>query len=288
MLKHVAIMPAHNEAGFIGRTLDSLLAQTLRPDLLVVVDDGSTDETAAIVHRYTTRHDWIRLVPGPRHSERRYKVVEVFNRGFDSVRDLQFTYVSKLDADLVFPPDYFERLLGVLDADEHIGAGGGVMDEVVHGERRMHRRQPANHVAGPLKTIRRSVFDEMGGFIPTLGWDVIDLVKIRALGYRTVSLPDLIVLHLRLMASATGVVRGNIRQGHGAYLIGSHPLFAVGRAVYRMFEPPYIVGGLALGYGYFRSWLARSPQIDDRELIRALRAEQLHRLFHMNRLPRRS
>jgi poly-beta-1,6-N-acetyl-D-glucosamine synthase len=267
-VKHVAIMPAHNEAEFIGRTLASLVAQTERPDLL-----------------FTGAHPWIRLIEGPRQATRRYRVVEVFNRGFDTVRHLPFTYISKIDADLVFPTDYFARLFAQLDADDTIGAGSGEMDEVVTSARRIHRRQPQNHVPGPLKTIRRSVFDEMGGFVPTLGWDVIDLVKIRALGYRTVSLPDLTVLHLRLMASATGVLRGNVRQGHGAYVIGTHPLFAVGRSVYRMFEPPYILGGVALGAGYFWSWIRRVPQINDQTAIRELRAEQMYRLFHLNRLP---
>jgi poly-beta-1,6-N-acetyl-D-glucosamine synthase len=120
-----------------------------------------------------------------------------------------------------------------------------------------------------------------------LGWDIIDLVKIRDLGYRTVCLPDLPVVHLRQTGAATGIIRGNVRMGHGAYVIGTHPLFALARSIYRMAEPPYVVGGLALGYGYFRSWLARAPRIDDASLIRALRSEQLHRLFHLNRLPKR-
>jgi glycosyltransferase involved in cell wall biosynthesis len=287
-MKHVIIMPAHNEAEFIGRTLDSLVAQTERPDRLIVVDDGSTDATAAIVRGFAAAHDWIRLVQGPKHETRRYKVVEVFNRGYDSVRSEDFTYVSKIDADLVFPPNYFQRLFAVMDADPGIGAGSGIMDEVASEKHRIRRRMPENHVPGPLKTIRKSVFDEMGGFVPTLGWDIIDLVKIRALGYRTINLPDLLVLHLRLMASATGVLRGNVRQGHGAYVIGTHPLFAIGRSAYRMFERPYVLAGLALGYGYFKSWFAGAPQIEDQALIRALRQEQMYRLFHLNRLPRRT
>jgi hypothetical protein len=52
-----------------------------------------------------------------------------------------------------------------------------------------------------------------------------------------------------------------------------------------MLEPPYLVGGLALGYGYFKSWLSRRPQIPDKELIGALRKEQMHRLLHRNKLP---
>jgi biofilm PGA synthesis N-glycosyltransferase PgaC len=214
-------------------------------------------------------------------------VVEVFNQGYARVRGERADYISKIDADLIFPSDYFERLFRVMDADPTIGAAGGVLEEVASNGRRHRLRMPDNHVPGPIKTIRKHVFEEMHGFVPMLGWDIIDLVKIRSLGYRTVCVPDLIVVHQRQTAAATGILRGNVRMGHGAYVIGTHPLFALGRAVYRMFEPPYVLAGLALGYGYFRSWFKGAEQMPDRGLIAALQAEQLHRLLHFNKLPRR-
>lgn len=284
-MKHIAIIPAHNEAKFIERTLASLLAQSLPPDRIVVVDDGSTDGTADIVGRLAAASGRISLVRGQTQGTRRYRVVEVFNAGYDQVRGEDFEYVSKLDADLVFPPDYFARLFRAMDADPEIGAAGGVLDEVTASGRRIRLRMPDNHVPGPIKTIRRSVFEQMGGFVPMLGWDIIDLVKIRALGFRTVSLPDLVVLHLRRTGSATGIVKGSARMGHGAYVIGTHPLFALGRSVYRMLEPPYVIGGLAFGFGYFRSWIRKAEQIPDRALIKRLRSEQLYRLRHFNKLP---
>jgi glycosyltransferase involved in cell wall biosynthesis len=284
-LKHVIIMPAHNEAEHIGTTLASLLAQTLPPDRIIVVDDGSSDGTAAIVREMARAHATIAIVEGPPTTERRYRVVEVFNRGYALIRNDPCAYVSKIDADLVFPPDYFRRLFEVMDADPGIGAAGGTLCDLIGGKP-TPIRIPETHVPGPLKTIRRSVFDAMGGFVPTLGWDIIDTVKIRMMGYRTLNLPELQVTHLRRHGSATGIVRGNIRMGHGAYVIGTHPLFALARSFYRMLEPPYVIGGLALGYGYFKSWSLRTPQIQDPALIAALRAEQLHRLLHRNKLPR--
>lgn len=287
-MKHIIVMPAHNETAYIGRTLQSLVTQTERPDRLVVVDDGSTDSTAEIVRGFMAAHDWITLVAGRGGGGRRYRVVEVFNLGYQHVRSEKFTYISKIDADLIFPPDYFERLFRAMDADETIGAAGGVLHEVAASGRQHRLRMPDNHVPGPIKTIRKSVFEQMQGFVPMLGWDIIDLVKIRSLGYRTVCLPDLAVLHLRQTAAATGILRGNVRMGHGAYVIGTHPLFALGRAVYRMFEPPYVLAGLALGYGYFKSWFKRAEQMPDRKLISALQSEQLYRLFHFNKLSRRA
>jgi biofilm PGA synthesis N-glycosyltransferase PgaC len=288
-MKHIIIMPAHNEAALIARTLQSIADQTERPDRLLVVDDGSTDATAAIVRQFMARHPWISLIGGQKSGGgRRYRVVEVFNQGYQQVRSERADYVSKIDADLIFPKDYFERLFRLMDADRTIGAAGGVLEEVTASGRRHRLRMPDNHVPGPVKTIRKEVFEEMGGFVPMLGWDIIDLVKIRSLGYRTVCLPELVVIHQRQTAAATGILRGNVRMGHGAYVIGTHPLFALGRAVYRMFEPPYVLAGLALGYGYFRSWFARAEQMPDRSLIAALQSEQLYRLVHFNKLPRRT
>jgi poly-beta-1,6-N-acetyl-D-glucosamine synthase len=287
-MKHIIIMPAHNEADLIGRTLQSIVDQTERPDRLIVVDDGSTDATAEIVRGFMKDNPWIEMIPGgQRGSGRRYRVVEVFNHGYERVRTERADYVSKIDADLIFPRDYFERLFGVMDADPTIGAAGGVLEEVAANGRHHRLRMPDNHVPGPVKTIRKHVFEEMQGFVPMLGWDIIDLVKIRSLGYQTVCIQDLVVIHQRQTAAATGILKGNVRMGHGAYVIGTHPLFALGRAVYRMFEPPYVLAGAALGYGYFRSWFKRAEQMPDPSLIRALQAEQLYRLVHFNKLPRR-
>ena len=51
-MQYVLITPAHNEAAFIEKTLDSMVAQTILPKRWVIVDDGSTDRTAEIVQDY--------------------------------------------------------------------------------------------------------------------------------------------------------------------------------------------------------------------------------------------
>jgi glycosyltransferase involved in cell wall biosynthesis len=61
----LVVSPCRNEADYMRATLDSMVAQTLRPALWVIVDDGSTDETPAILADYAARHDWIRVVRNP-------------------------------------------------------------------------------------------------------------------------------------------------------------------------------------------------------------------------------
>ena len=60
--KYVLITPARNEQAFITETLDSVVTQTVLPERWVIIDDGSTDQTAEIVESYAKRYPWIELV----------------------------------------------------------------------------------------------------------------------------------------------------------------------------------------------------------------------------------
>jgi biofilm PGA synthesis N-glycosyltransferase PgaC len=286
-MRHVVIIPARNEAAHIGATLQSILEQTAVPDRIYVVDDGSSDRTGPIVEEIARVEPRIRVLRSPDRGYRHMGpgVVEAFNSAYAQCRDEDFVYLSKIDADQILPPDYFEVLLAFLDSHPDFGAAGGVPCDQL-GRALRPWRIPATHVPGPLKTMRRRVFDEIGGFMPTLGWDVLDEVKMRMHGYQTGHLDELRVQHLRPHGSAEGALRGKAQWGQGAYAIGSHPVFVLARGFYRMWEPPYVIGGLALLWGYFKAAARRVPRIADADVVKALRREQLHRVLHLNRLPR--
>jgi poly-beta-1,6-N-acetyl-D-glucosamine synthase len=287
-MRHVVIIPARNEAAHIGATLRSILDQTEPPDCIYVVDDGSSDETSAIVSDLARCHPLVRLLRLPDRGHRRMGsgVVDAFRSAYEECKAEEFTYVSKIDADQILPPRHFEVLLGFLDEHPDYGAAGGVPYDQVGGKWRRWR-MPDSHVPGPLKTMRRAAYDAIGGFVPSLGWDILDEVKMRSLGYRTGHLEQLKVLHLRPHASAEGMLRGKAQWGEGAYVIGSHPLFVLARAFYRMWEPPYVIGGIAMLWGYCKAAAQRLPHVASPDLMETLRREQLHRLLHLNRLPSR-
>ena len=60
--RYVLISPCRNEADYMRQTLDTVVAQSLTPAKWVIVDDGSTDETAQILAEYAARFDWIEIV----------------------------------------------------------------------------------------------------------------------------------------------------------------------------------------------------------------------------------
>ena len=95
------------------RTLASVAAQTIPPALWVVVDDGSTDETPAILQEHLARLPYLRVVSRPDRGRRRVGpgVIEAFYAGLETVDLAAFAYVCKLDLDLELPPRYFELLI---------------------------------------------------------------------------------------------------------------------------------------------------------------------------------
>ena len=69
---YVLVTPARNEAAFIEKTIQSVVAQTIRPVRWAIVSDGSTDGTDEIVARYAKEHPWIELVQRPVRKERHF------------------------------------------------------------------------------------------------------------------------------------------------------------------------------------------------------------------------
>jgi glycosyltransferase involved in cell wall biosynthesis len=101
------------------RTLDSVARQTVPPALWVVVDDGSTDETPAILKEYAARLPYLRVV---RREDRGCRsvgpgVIEAFYAGLDTVAVGDFSYLCKLDLDLDLPPRYFELIMQRMEAE---------------------------------------------------------------------------------------------------------------------------------------------------------------------------
>lgn len=259
------------------RTLDSMVAQTVPPALWVIVDDGSTDETLDILAEYVERHDWIRVARAPDRGFRAVGpgVIDAFYVGLETVSET-FPYLCKLDLDLELPPRYFETLIERMEADPRLGSCSG-KPYVRRGNALVSERQGDEMSVGMTKFYRRACFDQIGGFVREVMWDAIDCHKARQLGWRAASWdePDLRFEHLRPMGSSqTSIYTGRRRHGFGQYFMGSDPLYFVATAIYRAFEPPYILGGLSMLQGYFGAWLRGEKQHDDPELRAFVRAYQ--------------
>jgi len=126
---YVVISPVRDEEAYLRFTIESMLAQTVRPIEWIIVNDGSTDNTAAIIDEYASQHCWIRAVHRLNRGFRKAGggVVEAFNDGYHALSTDNWQFIVKLDGDLTFEPDYFEKCLNNFQRDPHLGIGGGVI-----------------------------------------------------------------------------------------------------------------------------------------------------------------
>ncbi len=277
--RYLLVTPCRNEAAYMRRTLDSVVAQDAQPALWVIVDDGSTDETPAILRDYAGRFDWIRIVTKPDRGSRAVGpgVVEAFYYGLNQVGSAGFDYLCKLDLDLDLPVGYFSGLMARMVANPRIGSCSGKPYFRTSAGRLVSEKCGDEMSVGMTKFYRVSCFNDIGGFVHEVMWDAIDCHKSRQLGWVACSWddPNLRFEHLRPMgASQKGILTGRMRHGYGQYYMGSDYWYFMATCLYRMGHPPLVIGGLATWWGYVKAWAQGLPQHDDAELRQFIRAYQ--------------
>lgn len=277
---YVLITPARNEARYIELTLKSMVAQTARPWKWVIVSDGSTDGTDEIVKKYSAQHPWIELVRMPERAERHFAgKVFAFNAGYDRVKADSFEVIGNLDADVSFEPDHFELLLSRMAEDDRLGVAGAPFRE---GEFQYdYRYSNIENVWGGCQLFRRACFEEIGGYLPLKGGgiDHTAVLSARMHGWQTRTFVERVCLHHRVMGTAlNGRVKADFRLGLKDHSMGNHPLWQTFRVVYQMRRRPYVIGGLALGWGYAWSLVTRRAIPLPADLVEFVRREQIERL----------
>lgn len=279
-LTYVLITPARNEAAFIDGTIESVISQTVLPLKWVIVSDGSTDGTDEIVKSYTARYLWMELVRMPEREERHFAgKVYAFNAGYERVKDLEYEIVGSLDADLTFDEHYFSFLLDKFIANPLLGVGGTPFTE--EGKSYDYRFSSTEHVSGACQLFRRECFEDIGGYSPLKagGIDLAAVLKARMRGWQTRSFTEkTTVHHKKTQTGGHSSLKATFKSGYHDYLMGSHPLWQIFRAVYQMTKKPFIGGGLALLTGYFWALLARSDRIVPQDVVIFRRREQVGRL----------
>lgn len=103
------IIPVYNSESYIGKTIESALAQTYKNFEIIIVDDCSTDLSAQIIQKYCKKYSNIYYYLQPQNQG----VAVARNRALELAKG---QYVAFLDSDDLWYPDKIERQLGLMDA----------------------------------------------------------------------------------------------------------------------------------------------------------------------------
>jgi cellulose synthase/poly-beta-1,6-N-acetylglucosamine synthase-like glycosyltransferase len=277
---YVLITPARNEAKFIEFTLQSMVGQKYHPLKWIIVSDGSTDRTDDIVSKYRANNPWIDLLRMPERAERHFAgKVHAFNAGYAKAKELNPDVIGNLDADVSIEPDHFQYLLSKFGENPDLGVGGSPFRE--GSQQYDYRFSNIENVWGGCQLFRRQCYEAIGGYTPVKGGGVdhIAVVSARMKGWKTRTFPDKVCIHHRVMNTAEqSALKAKFKLGVKDYAFGNHPGWELFRTFYQTTKPPVVLGGLALGAGYFWSMVRGKEKSVSPELVAFTRREQMQRL----------
>jgi glycosyltransferase involved in cell wall biosynthesis len=271
-LGYALVTPVRNEAHNLPRLAECLLQQTVLPNAWVIVENGSTDNTGTVAAELAARADWITLLPAPEHEDARGgPVARAFQRGLEALPVAPDVAV-KVDADLSFAPDYFERLLAEFVRDPSLGMASGTCYEERQGQWRQ-RHVTGTTVWGASRAYRWPCLREILPLEERMGWDGIDESRANVRGWKTRTLTDLPFRHYRREGERDGAPRkARAAQGRAARYMGYRPWYLVLRSLHHALREP---AALAMMWGYASAALRREPLIADprvREYVRRQRS----------------
>mgnify|MGYP005847469245 CR=1 FL=1 len=291
--KFVIITPAYNEAGYIERTIKSVLKQNVQPLKWIIVDDSSTDATAEIIKRYASKHETIKYLRRHKSPGQTYYGSNVYAimEGWRSLKYLDFEYLAVLDADISLPPDYYHQIFTRFDADEKLGVASGVYVDLINGK---HIKVLNDRRSTPkaIQVFRRQCFEQIGGYQPLKfgGEDTCSCVMARMKGWKSWSFPEICVVHNKPVGTghAKNILKIRFRQGVNEYFMGSHPAFMLVKFLRRCIrERPFIAGGLARIGGFLYAFCRREKRQISDDVVNFIQREQLERLTKFNRVPQK-
>ena len=278
---YVVVTPVRDEVRHIEATLAAVGTQTHLPAHWVIVDDGSSDGTGALLDRHAAGVSWIDVIHRPDRGLRSPGGgVDAFNAGLDRLTKVPWDFLVNLDADLSFEPDYFARCLAHFVAEPTLGiAGGTVCVREPDGRLRVESVDPPFHVRGATKIYRRACWEQIAPLPCTPGWDTVDEVCANRHGWRTRSFGELAVVQHKPTGSAYGGWGNAFKNGRANYLTGYHPAFMLAKCVKRMRRTPLGVEAAGLLAGFVSGYWKRLPRSADGETVRYLRRQQVRRML---------
>jgi poly-beta-1,6-N-acetyl-D-glucosamine synthase len=278
-LSYALITPARDEAENLRRLAGCLSTQSVAPTAWIVVDNGSGAETHLVLEQLAAEHPWFRWIVSPPTARPLpgAPIVRAFHRGLEEIA-ADVDVVVKLDADVSFAPDHFERLLQAFEDDLGLGIAGSTCLELENGDwRPIH--VTGDHVRGAVRAYRRACLDAVVPLPECVGWDGVDELKAQVLGWRTGLVPGLSFRHHRKLGERDAGRHARwVAQGRGAHFMGYRPLYLLLRVAHHVRRDR---GALGMVWGYALATARREPVYEDRLVREHLRSTQSLRRLHV-------
>ncbi len=259
-MKLSIIMAVFNEEKFLNQTLTALTTQTLKPNQIIVVDDGSTDKSPDIIAQYPVI---IKQLPIKKDKTlERYPIVlsvgsQLLNEDFD--------YVGILDADTLLEHEYYQKLAQRMEKDKSVGIAGGQLI----GEQASKPLGLMPYVYGANRLYTRNCWIKLNDgkrMKPIPQIDFYHNTYAEMLGFKTQRYDDIKSWHLRLARLGNAFAKG-----YYAYEFGYYGYYLILRAIRN--RAPSMISG------YLKAVYSMRPEYPIKPYVRRLQVYRLRKLF---------
>ncbi len=279
---YVLITAAYNEGAHIGATIETVLAQSVTPRKWIIVSDGSTDNTDAIIKQYSEKWNFIEYIRREKTGASLSFVskVHALRTGYRALAGVPYRFVGILDADITLGKRYYEQIIARFQEDPGLGIAGGFIYECRGQAFRSRVSNSRTSVAGAIQLFRKECYEAIGGHMPSPygGEDWICEILARKNGWAVTAFPDVEAHHHKPGDAKRGALKDAIRQGRMDYAVGSHPLFEIVKCCRRVQERPFFLRALFRLIGFTWSAIKRDPIAISAEVAGDLRREQMKKL----------
>jgi glycosyltransferase involved in cell wall biosynthesis len=271
MSDYILVTPAKNEGANLPFVIKSVLEQSIKPKVWLIVDDGSTDDTDQIIEMAKRKYDWIksvRLTEHPRDITFHYSFV--CKTGFDEIisyckgNNIHYHYIGLLDADTEICQNFIESLINHMKADSKLGIVSGGIYHNINGTLEWNQSNE-NLPAGTGRLWRKECFFQTDGYLVEPSPDSISNAKALLRGWKIKKYKDIIAIERRITSSAEGLWKGYSIRGKCSYYLNKNPLLIFFNSFFLLIQKPYYIG-IAFGYGYIRAVIHHGKKIEDPEI----------------------
>jgi len=289
---YILITPAKNEDKSIGLCIQSVVTQTITPNLWIIIDDGSIDNTFEIIQDAKNKHYWIECIQlNDSIRDITIHISEVIKTGFDYAIDyskkhnLKYDYIAFLDADMIIQDkNFFEKLIEKFEGDNHLGIASGDIQIQENSNNSWPEKRRNDTVSGGEMMCRREFLNDIDDVIPlSFAWESVLRVQAIQKGWKAKRFNDIQVIQTRQTGSAEGIKKGFYIKGQTAYYLNLNPLIVIAKGISYSLDRPHNIGIVYL-YGYFSSLIQRKEQIKDKSIRRYFYLTKIREIFeyHFN------
>ncbi len=277
--KYIMITPVKNEEDNLPVLINSIANQDLKPIIWVIVDDSSDDSSPSILEVASEKNSYIQVITLSAASN--YDIgehyAEVCSIGFKYAIDyckeklIAYEYIALSDADMIYPKDYFSKLIAFLNDNPEYGIVSGRI--LIRTEEGNIYEEKVTKVGdsfprGTGRVWRKKTFEETKGYLIAKAPDTVSNILAHHKGWRLGQI-DVIFYQTRPTGAGNNLWKGFFKRGESLYYLGANPLIIFNSVVDLIFisrQKRSLLKSFGLICGYFSSLFLRKPQIEIEEV----------------------